>query len=55
MSEREIERYAKKKSDLQMEIEDLEKQRAAIIAQKKQLTKKYYSRIWMKIKSLPPQ
>ena len=40
MSEREIERYAKKKSDLQMEIEDLEKQRAAIIAQKKATDKK---------------
>jgi hypothetical protein len=40
MSEREIERFTKKKGDLQMEIEDLEKQRVDIIAQKKATDKK---------------
>jgi protein involved in sex pheromone biosynthesis len=34
MSKREIERYAKKKSDMQLEIEDLEMQRAVIIEKK---------------------
>jgi hypothetical protein len=40
MSEKEIERYTKKKSDLKFEIENLEKQRASIIAQKKATDKK---------------
>jgi hypothetical protein len=42
MSGKEMERYIKKKSDKKMEIEDLEKQKAAII-QKKKDTKKYIS------------
>jgi hypothetical protein len=40
MSDKEIERYAKTKSDLQLEIEDLENRRAAIIEQKKSTEKK---------------
>ena len=40
MSGKEIERYAKKKSDMQLEIEDLEKQRASIIEKKKTVEKK---------------
>ena len=40
MSKREIERYAKKKSDMQLEIEDLEMQRTAIIAKKNVTDKK---------------
>jgi hypothetical protein len=40
MSKKEIERYAKKKSDMQLEIEDLEKQRAEIIVRKKSIEKK---------------
>ena len=40
MSKREIERYAKKKSDMQLEIEDLEKQRTAIIKKKNATEKK---------------
>ena len=39
MSEKEIKRYAKKKSDLQLEIEDFEKQRTAIIAKKNAVEK----------------
>ena len=39
MSKKEIERYAQKKSDMQMEIEDLEKQRA-VITEKKNSTEK---------------
>ena len=40
MSKKEIERYAKKKSDMQLEIEDLEKQRTTIIETKKKTEKK---------------
>jgi len=40
MSGKEIERYAKKKSDMQLEIEDLENQRTAIIEKKKNTEKK---------------
>jgi hypothetical protein len=40
MSKREIQRYAKTKSDLQLEIEDLEKQRAEIIEKKRSIEKK---------------
>jgi hypothetical protein len=40
MSKREIERYAKKKSDMQLEIEDLEKKRAVIIEKKNTTNKK---------------
>jgi hypothetical protein len=42
MSEKEMERFMKKKSDKKTEIEDLEKQKAVII-QKKKNTKKYIS------------
>jgi hypothetical protein len=44
MSKKEIERYTKKKSEMQLEIEDLEKKRTAIIAKKKTIDKK----IWYK-------
>ena len=40
MSKKEIEKYAKKKSELQLEIEDLEKQRETIIKQKNGIDKK---------------
>ena len=40
MTEKEIDRFIKKKSDLQLEIEDLEKLRAAIIEKKKSTDKK---------------
>jgi hypothetical protein len=40
MSKKEIERYANKKSDMQLEIEDLEKRRAEIIEKKKTIDKK---------------
>jgi len=40
MSDKEIERYTKKKSDMQLKIEDLEKQRASIIEKKKTVEKK---------------
>jgi hypothetical protein len=40
MSKKEIERYTKKKSDMQLEIEDLEKQRTTIIEKKNAIEKK---------------
>jgi len=40
MNKKEIERYAKKKSDMQLEIENLQNQRTAIIAKKKNTKKK---------------
>ena len=40
MSEKEIQRYIKKKNDIQLEIEDLEKQRTTIIEVKKKTQKK---------------
>ena len=40
MSEKEIERFAQKKSDIQLEIEDLDIKRTAIIAKKKTVEKK---------------
>jgi len=40
MSKKEIDRYAKKKSDMQLEIEDLEKQRTTIIEKKKTVERK---------------
>jgi len=40
MSEREIQRYTKKKSEMQLEIESLEKQRITIIEKKKKTQKK---------------
>jgi hypothetical protein len=40
MSEKEIQRYTQKKSDLQLEIKDLEKKRTAIIEKKKSIDKK---------------
>ena len=40
MTKKEIERYTKKKSELQLEIEDLQKQRATIIAKKGEIEKK---------------
>ena len=40
LSKREIERYAKKKTDLQLDIEDLEKQRTAITEKKNNTEKK---------------
>ena len=40
MSKKEIERYAEKKSNIQMEIEDLEKQRTTVIEKKKVTEKK---------------
>ena len=40
MSKKESESYAKKKSDMQMEIEDLENERAAIITEKNAIDKK---------------
>jgi hypothetical protein len=40
MSKKEIERYTKKKSDMQLEIEDLEKQRTAVIEQKNAVNRK---------------
>jgi hypothetical protein len=42
MSKREIERYVKKKNDMQLEIEDLEKQRTEIIEKKKSVEKKIF-------------
>jgi hypothetical protein len=39
MSKKEIERFAKRKSDMQQEIEDLEKQRTMIIEKKKKVDK----------------
>jgi ABC-type iron transport system FetAB ATPase subunit len=40
MSEKEIERFTQKKSDMQLEIEDLDIKRSAIIAEKKTIEKK---------------
>jgi hypothetical protein len=40
MTEKEIQRYTKRKSDMQLEIEGLEKQRLAIIEKKKSVQKK---------------
>ena len=40
MSEKEIERFTQKKSDMQLEIEDLDIKRSAIIAKKKTIEKK---------------
>ena len=40
MNKKEIERYAKKKSDMRLEIENLQNQRTAIIAKKKNTKKK---------------
>jgi hypothetical protein len=44
MSKKEIERYAKKKSDMQFEIEDLEEQRTAITVEKNRVDKKIFHR-----------